>query len=110
MTRRERANAHARIFGKAVLTMRTELGLTTEGLAELSGIPLILLGRIETGIASGDEWGLREIAALAGVLGPTLENLMEKWERHIEEAGEAWWKPKKRIHGMICQSPRPKTT
>ena len=98
MTKRERMNAHARVFGKAVLTMRKEFHLSTEELSELSGIPLILLGRIETGIASGDEWGLREIAALARVLGGTLENLMERWERHIEEAGEAWWKPKKRIH------------
>ena len=96
MTRRERANAHAHIFGKAVLTMRTELGLTTEGLAELSGIPLILLGRIETGLASGDEWGLKEICSLAGVLDVTVEKLTDRWERYIEEAGEAWWNPRKR--------------
>ena len=93
MTRRERANAHARIFGKAVLTMRKELRLSTEELAELSGIPLILLGRIETGTAGGDEWGLREICALARVLDVTVEKLTDRWERYIEEAGEAWWKP-----------------
>jgi hypothetical protein len=91
MTKRERMQAHARIFGRALLTMRKEFGLSTEGLSELSGIPLILLGRIESGIASGDEWGLGEIAALGHVLGGTIENLMERWERHIEEAGEAWW-------------------
>ena len=96
MTKRERMQAHARIFGKAVLTMRKELRLSTEGLAEQSGIPLILLGRIESGIASGDEWGLREICALAGVLDVTLEKLTERWERYIEEAGEAWWNPRKR--------------
>lgn len=96
MTKRERANAHARVFGKAVLPMRKELRLSTEELSELSGIPLILLGRIELGVASGDEWGLREIAVLSRVLGGTLEKLMNKWERHIEEAGEAWWKPKQR--------------
>lgn len=93
MTRRERANAHARLFGKAVLTMRKELHLSTEALAELSGIPLILLGRIESGVASGDEWGLREICLLAGVLDVSVEKLSERWERYIEEAGEAWWKP-----------------
>jgi hypothetical protein len=92
MTKRDRMQAHARIFGRALLTMRKEFGLSTEGLSELSGIPLILLGRIESGIASGDEWGLAEIAALGHVLGGTIENLMERWERHIEEAGEAWWK------------------
>ena len=93
MTMREKANAHARLFGKAVLTMRRELRLSTDELAELSGIPLILLGRIETGIAEGDEWGLREICLLAGVLDVSLEKLTERWERYIEEAGEAWWKP-----------------
>lgn len=96
MTKRERMQAHARIFGKAVLAMRKELRLSTEGLAEQSGIPLILMGRIESGIASGDEWGLREICALAGVLDTTLEKLMDRWERYIEEAGEAWWNPRKR--------------
>jgi transcriptional regulator with XRE-family HTH domain len=93
MTRREKANAHARLFGKAVLTMRKELRLPTDELAELSGIPLILLGRIETGTAGGDEWGLREICLLAGVLDVSVEKLTERWERYIEEAGEAWWEP-----------------
>jgi len=93
MTKRERASAHARLFGKAVLTMRNELRLSTEELAELSGIPLILLGRIEIGTAGGDEWGLREICALAGVLDVTVEKLTDRWERYIEEAGKAWWKP-----------------
>ena len=93
MTRRERANTHARLFGQAVLTMRKELRLSTVELAELSGIPLILLGRIETGTAGGDEWGLREICMLAGVLDVTVEKLTDRWERYIEEAGEAWWKP-----------------
>ena len=96
MTKRERVQAHCRIVGKTVLTMRKELGMTTEGLAELSGIPLILLGRIETGIASGDEWGLREIPALADALGVTLEKLTERWERYIEEAGGAWWQTRRR--------------
>lgn len=81
MTKRERVQAHCRIVGKTVLTMRKELGLTTEGLSELSGIPLILVGRIETGIANGDEWGLREIAAIADALNVTLEKLTERWER-----------------------------
>lgn len=58
MTKREMIQAHCRIVGKTVLTtMRKELGLTIEELSELSGIPLVLLGRIETGIANGDEWG-----------------------------------------------------
>lgn len=96
MTKREMIQAHCRIVGKTVLTMRKELGLTTEGLSELSGIPLILLGRIETGIASGDEWGLREIAAIADALDVTLEKLTERWEGYIEEAGGAWWKPRRR--------------
>lgn len=96
MTKRERMQEHARIFGKAVLMMRKELRMSTEGLAEQSGIPLILLGRIESGVASGDEWGLKEICALAGVLDVTVEKLTDRWERYIEEAGEAWWKPKKR--------------
>ena len=91
MTKRETATAHARLFGKAVLTMRKELRLSTEELAELSGIPLILLGRIESGVASGDEWGLREMCLLAGVLDVTLEKLTDRWERYIEETGEAWW-------------------
>src|SRR5215475_8511675 len=95
MTKRERIQAHARIFGKALLTIRRELELSTEGLSELSGIPLILLGRIESGIASGNEWGLREIVALGRVLGGKLENLMERWESHIEEAGQAWWQTKR---------------
>ncbi|MFZ1010567.1 MAG: helix-turn-helix transcriptional regulator [Candidatus Sulfotelmatobacter sp.] len=76
-------NAHARVFGKAVLPMRKELGVSTEGLAELSGIPLILLGRIESGIASSDEWGLSEIAALAGVFDVTVETFMERWEQYV---------------------------
>ena len=96
MTKRGRVQAHCRIVGKTVLTMRKELGLTTEGLSELSGIPLILLGRIETGIANGDEWGLREIAAIADALDVTLEKLTERWERYIEEAGAAWWQTKRR--------------
>ena len=96
MTKRERMQEHARIFGKAVLMMRKELRMSTEGLAEQSGIPLVLLGRIESGVASGDEWGLKEICALAGVLDVTVEKLTDRWERYIEEAGEAWWKPKKR--------------
>ena len=79
------------MFGRAVLTTRRELALSTEGLAEQAGLPLILLGRIENGIASGDEWGLREICALADVLYVTPEQLMKKWERYIEEAGAAWW-------------------
>jgi hypothetical protein len=93
MTKRERAKAHARLFGKALLTMRKELRLSTEEVAELSGILLIRVGRIETGVAGGDEWGLREICALAGIPNVTVENLMERWDRKIEEAGEAWWKP-----------------
>jgi transcriptional regulator with XRE-family HTH domain len=80
------------MFGKAVLAMRNELGLSTEGLAEQSGIPLILLGRIENGIAGGDEWGLSEICAVAGVLHVTPDKLMERWEHYVEEAGGAWWK------------------
>ena len=96
MTKRERMQAHARMFGRAVLTMRKELRVSTEGLAEQSGIPLIVLGRIESGIASGDEWGLKEIFAVAGVLDITVEKLTDRWERYIEEAGEAWWKHKKR--------------
>lgn len=96
MTKREMIQAHCRIVGKTVLTMRKELGLTTEVLAELSGIPLILLGRIETGIASGDEWRLREIAAIADALNVTLEKLTERWERYIEEAGKACWQTKRR--------------
>jgi len=93
MTRRERANTHARLFGQAVLTVRRELRLNTVELAELSGIPLILLGRIETGTADGGEWGLREICMLAGVLDVSVEKLTDRWERYMEEAGEAWWKP-----------------
>lgn len=93
MTRRERVDAHARLFGKAVLTMRKELRLSTERLAELSGIPLILLGRIETGTAGGDEFGLREICLLARVLDFSVEKLTDRWERYIEEAGQAWWEP-----------------
>ena len=96
MTKRESLQAHARMFGKAVLTTRKELRLNTEELAEQSGVPLILLGRIENGIASGDEWGLREICALAGVLDVTPDVLMERWERYIEDAGAAWWRRGKR--------------
>jgi hypothetical protein len=30
---------------------------------------------------------------LAGVLDVTVEKLTDRWERYIEEAGKAWWKP-----------------
>jgi hypothetical protein len=89
MTGSARSNTHARLFGQAVLTMRKEIRLSTVELAELSGIPLILLGRIETGTAGGGEWGLREICMLAGVLDVTAEKLTDRLERHIEEKGEA---------------------
>jgi transcriptional regulator with XRE-family HTH domain len=84
------------MFGKAVLTMRKELRLSTEELAEQSGVPLVLLGRIENGIAGGDEWGLSEICGLAGVLNVRPDALMERWERYIEESGAAWWRIKNR--------------
>ena len=90
MSKRGRADGHARLFGKAVLAMRKELGLSTEEVAELSRTPLTLLGRIESGVASGDEWGLREICALASVLNVSAEKLTDRWDRYIEEAGEAW--------------------
>ena len=83
------------MFGKAVLAMR-KVRLSTEGLAEQSGIPLILLGRIENGIASGDEWGLSKICAVAGVLDVTPDKLMERWAHYIEEAGGAWWETGRR--------------
>src|SRR5690349_19511085 len=86
---------HARMFGKAVLRTRKQMRLTTEELAEQSGIALHLLGRIETSTASGDEWGLREICALADVLDVEIGGLMEQWEQFIEEAGRAWWGIKK---------------
>jgi hypothetical protein len=83
---------HARMFGQAVLRMRKEMRLTTEELADVS---LHLLGRIEVGAASGNEWGLREICALADVSGVRPDGLMEKWEQFIEEAGGAWWQARK---------------
>jgi len=89
--------SHARMFGKAVLRTRKEVGLTTEELAEKSGLPQALLGRIETGSASGNEWGLREICALADVLDVRVDRLMAKWEHFIEEAGGAWWQDTKKI-------------
>jgi len=86
---------HAKMFGQAVLRMRKEMRLTTEELAERSGVALHLLGRIEVGAASGNELGLREICALADVSGVRPDGLMEKWEQFIEEAGGAWWETKK---------------
>jgi len=86
---------HARMFGQAVLRMRKEMRLTTEELAERSGVALTLLGRIEVGAASGNEWGLREICALADVSGLRPDGLMEKWEQFIDEAGGAWWQARK---------------
>jgi transcriptional regulator with XRE-family HTH domain len=89
--------SHARMFGKAVFQTRKELGLTTEELAEKSGLPLALLGRIETGAASGNEWGLREICVLADVLDSRVDWLMAKWEHFIEEAGGAWWQSTRKV-------------
>ena len=80
---------HAQMLGKAVLRMRQEMRFTTEELAEKSGLPLAHLGRIETGMASGNEWGLREICALAAVLDCEVGQLTERWEQFIEEAGGA---------------------
>lgn len=96
MTEASQRRLHVRMFGKAVLTMRKEMCLSTEELAEQSGLALHLIARIENGAASGDEWGLREICTLADVLDVTPDRLMEKWEQYIEEAGGAWWKMGKR--------------
>ena len=87
MIRASERRLHARMFGQAVLRMRNEMGLTTEELSEQSGVGLHLLGRIEVGAASGNEWGLREICALANVVDVKVDGLMEKWEHYIEEAG-----------------------
>lgn len=87
---------HARMFGKAVFRMRKEMRLTTEELAEQSGLALHLLGRIEVGAASGNEWGLREICALADVFDMTPDGLIGSLEQFIEEAGGAWWRTTRR--------------
>jgi len=92
MTKASQKRLHVRMFGMAVLTMRKEMRLSTEELAEQSGLGLHVLARIENGAASGDEWGSREICALVDVLDVPPDRLMEKWEQYIEEAGGAWWK------------------
>ena len=96
MIRADERRLHARMFGQAVLRMRKEMGLTTEELSEQSSVALHLLGRIEVGAASGNEWGLREICALANVVDAKVGGLMEKWEHYIEEAGGAWWRNRKK--------------
>ncbi|HEV2297657.1 MAG TPA: helix-turn-helix transcriptional regulator [Candidatus Acidoferrales bacterium] len=83
--------AHVQTFGKAVTEMRGDMRLSIEELAERSGVSLRLLGRIESGTGTGDEFGLEEICKLANGLKVTPYRLMLKWEQLIKKAGEAWW-------------------
>ena len=83
--------ADRQFLGAAIVNMRQERGLSTEELSERSGVPLSLLGRIENGQAEGDEWGLREICALSDAMGVAAHELMDRWDRFLEQAGEAWW-------------------
>jgi len=91
MTRHRVPEAHCKLLGNALVQLRGERGLSTEELSERSGVPLSLLGRIENGQAEGDEWGLREICALSDAMGVAAHELMDRWGRFLEQAGEAWW-------------------
>ena len=76
-------------IGERLRTARRERGLSQQGLAEISGISASFIARIEQGRGTPS---IRNVNALAGVLGVEPSRLLDKRER-LEQAG--------RDHGVL---------
>jgi transcriptional regulator with XRE-family HTH domain len=82
---------HLQMFGKAVTKLRQNLQMGQDELATRSGVTLGKLARIESGTASPDSFGLREICKLTNAMKTTPNRLMKEYEKLVKAVGEAWW-------------------